>query len=81
MGTSIWDKLILAKYNKIPTEKFGANASNINKMFDGMCVNTIVFTSPIFEAIFVASRNETAVKTPAAEKIYDNVVRSAPNLE
>jgi hypothetical protein len=45
-----------------------------------ICVNTIVFISPILSASFAATRNENAVKTPAMEKIYDRVVNSTPNF-
>src|SRR3972149_11655687 len=40
----------------------------------------MVFISPILSAIFAAKKNETAVSTPATEKIIDSVVRSTPNF-
>src|SRR5579884_486540 len=58
----------------------GANATNISNTLEGICVNTIVLTSPILSAILAATINENAVRAPAIEKIYDRVVRSAPNL-
>jgi len=35
--------------------------------------------SPILSAIFAAAINEKAVRTADAEKMYDNVIKSAPN--
>ena len=35
--------------------------------------------SPILSAIFAAAINEKAVRTPDTEKMYDKVVKSAPN--
>src|ERR1700752_2430495 len=58
----------------------GANATRISKTFEGICVNTIVFTRPILSAIFAAAMYDKAVKIPAAEKRYDKIIRSAPNL-
>ncbi len=54
----------------------GANPTRISNTFDGMCVKTIVFTSPILSAILAAPKNENAVSTPATENMYESVVSS-----
>ncbi len=58
----------------------GASPTKISNTFDGICVKTMVFTSPILSAILVAAKNENAVSTPATENMYDSVVNSIPNL-
>src|SRR6185437_8455809 len=79
VGTSIWDRLILAKNSDTAIDRDGAKASSISRTFDGMCVKTIVFTRPIFDAIFEDAIYEMAVSTPATANMYDNEERSAPN--
>src|SRR6185312_11369845 len=80
VGTSIWDRLILAKNSDTAIDRDGAKVSSISRTFDGMCVKTIVFTRPIFDAIFEDAIYEMAVSTPATANMYDNEERSAPNL-
>src|ERR687886_759915 len=80
VGTSICERAILARYNAIANGSVGANATSISKIFDGMCVNTIVFIKPILSASFAATKKEKAVRTPAMEKICDKVVNSTPNF-
>src|SRR5919109_5362111 len=58
----------------------GAKATRMSNIFEGICVNTIVFTRPILSAIFAAAMKDKAVRIPAAEKIYDKIMRSAPNF-
>ncbi len=58
----------------------GANPTKISNTFDGICVKTMVFTSPILSAILAAAKNENAVSTAPTENMYDSMVNSIPNL-
>ena len=58
----------------------GAKPTKISNTFDGICVKTIVFTSPILSAILAAPKNENAVSTAPTENMYERVANSIPNL-
>ena len=46
----------------------GATAASISAMLDGMCVNTIVLTSPMRRDSQAATGNEKAESTPDQKK-------------
>ena len=46
VGTSICEMLKRASSTAIASGRLGISGTRISRMFDGTCVNTIVFTSP-----------------------------------
>ena len=60
--------------------RFGINGTSINKIFDGMCVKTIVLINPIFVARGTASNAEIPASTFAPKKILPSVPESTPNF-
>lgn len=68
VGTSICDSDWRHSRRMTAEVAAGANGIAARRMFEGMCVNTIVLTNPILRAILAASRNEMAVTIWAAEK-------------
>jgi hypothetical protein len=53
--------------------KFGMSGTNINKIFEGMCVNTIVLIKPILEATHAALRAERPARIFAPKKILPRI--------
>src|SRR5262249_25885298 len=62
VGTSICDSAARMSRNISTTGRLGTNAATIRQRFDGICVNTIVFTRPIRFAIRAATRYENALR-------------------
>src|SRR5262249_52807230 len=62
VGTSICESAARMSRNASTADRFGTKAARIRQILDGMCVNTIVFTSPIHFAIRAATRYENALR-------------------
>jgi hypothetical protein len=48
---------------------FGINGTNIKRIFDGICVKTMVLINPIFDAIRAAVKAEIPARTLAPKKM------------
>jgi hypothetical protein len=57
----------------IANERFGMRGTNINKIFEGMCVNTIVLIRPILEATHAAVRAERPARILAPKKMLPSI--------
>jgi hypothetical protein len=68
VGTSICDRKLRTRKSATTTAKLSTKGIAARHRFAGMCVNTIVFTSPIRSAMRTAMRNETAESTLVAKK-------------
>src|SRR6185503_573506 len=68
-GTSICPSMARTIRSATVSPSVGANAARIRHTLAGMCVNTIVFTSPIREPSQAATGNENAANTPIQKKI------------
>src|SRR5947209_3140622 len=64
VGTSICDSALRMNSSTITGLSAGMNGIRIRQMLDGMCVHTIVATSPKRFAKRTATRYEPAVSTP-----------------
>ena len=62
VGTSICESAARMSRSASTADRFGTKAARIRQILDGMCVNTIVFTSPIRFAIRAATRYENALR-------------------
>src|SRR5215471_15158102 len=69
VGTSICDKAPRMSRRAITQPRFGANGMAMRHRLDGRCVNTMVFTSPIFFAIRTATKYENAENKPVPKKM------------
>ena len=58
----------------------GIKGTRIKNMFDGMCVNTIVFTSPMRADSHAATGKENADSTPVQKKNIPTAASDRPNL-
>src|SRR5690606_23275170 len=68
VGTSICDRAARTSSRPRAIDSVGANAARINATLDGMCVNTIVLTSPMRRESRAATGNENADATPDQKK-------------
>src|SRR6516162_6797860 len=62
VGTSICESAARMSRNASTTGRLGTNAAIIRHRFDGICVNTMVFTRPTRFAIRAATRYENALR-------------------
>src|SRR6266581_1627361 len=69
VGTSIWDNALRARRSAMATPSEGAKGISTSRRLEGKCVNTIVLTRPNRSAMRVATRYESAEKTPVQKKI------------
>src|SRR5439155_10880790 len=69
VGTSIWDNALRARRSAIAKPSDGANGIRISRTLDGKCVKTMVLTRPNRSAMRVATKYESAEKTPVQKKI------------
>src|ERR671923_1245313 len=67
-GTSICDRAARPNRHASASWSDGANAARIRNTLAGMCVKTIVLTSPIRRAIHAATGNENADSSPDQKK-------------
>ena len=75
VGTSICDNKARTSSKHKTQNKFGVNAAIINKMLEGMCVNTMVLSKPIRLATQGAASCEKAVNNPAQKKKWPAEMR------
>src|SRR6187431_2507420 len=64
VGTSICDSALRISSSATTPARLGTNGIATRHRLDGMCVNTIVLTSPKRLAMRTATRYENAVSTP-----------------
>src|SRR5918999_1364086 len=77
-GTSICDSAARANRHASAISSDGATAATIRNTLAGMCVNTIVLTSPIRRAIQAATGNENADSSPDQKKKTPAAVSDRP---
>src|SRR2546428_11130031 len=77
VGTSICEIEMRARYSSTADVAVGISGTSASSTFEGRCVNTIVFNSPIRRAIQLAPNSESAERTLAAKKNGPSC--SAPN--
>src|SRR5918999_2804199 len=68
VGTSICDRAARASKHASAISSVGAAAATMRNTLEGMCVKTIVLTSPMRRAIQAATGNENAASTPDQKK-------------
>ena len=76
VGTSIWEMLNRKSKSPMARGRVGINGTRINRIFDGMCVKTIVLISPILFAMRTASNAEMPARIFAPKKILPSVPAS-----
>ena len=79
VGTSIWDRANRRSRTAIASARVGISGMQINKMFEGRCVNTIVFNSPKRAPTRAAAIEDAAWRSPAAKITADISSGDAPN--
>src|SRR5258708_36827095 len=80
VGTSICDSAARTSSKARATSRLGATAARIRQTLDGICVNTIVFTSPMRRDSQAATGNENAARTPDQKKYTPAAASDKPNL-
>ena len=80
VGTSICDSALRISSSAITIHSEGMKGMRIRQIEDGMCVNTIVLTSPIFAAMRTATRYESAVSIPVQKKMMPVVCSDMPKF-
>jgi hypothetical protein len=78
VGTSIWLRLNRRSRTAIASGRLGMIGTRMRSTFDGRCVNTMVFTSPIRAAIRDADSDDTAASMFAPKKIPPRTAGSTP---
>ena len=78
VGTSIWEMLKRRRSIPIARGKVGINGTRINKMFEGICVKTIVLIKPNRLASRTASNAEIPARMFAPKKILPSTPDSTP---
>ena len=68
VGTSICDKALRTNSSASATGRLGASAARTSQILAGMCVNTIVLSSPMRRATRGAASCEVALSKPAQKK-------------
>ena len=78
VGTSICEMLKRSSRTTIAQGRFGMSGTSMSRMFDGICVNTIVLISPMRAAMRAASNAEIPASRLAPKKMLPNTAGSTP---
>ena len=79
MGTSICDNALRMNSKPSATGKLGASAASTRQTLAGMCVNTIVFSSPMRLATQGAANCDAALSNPDQKKKAPACDNESPN--
>src|SRR5262245_43944119 len=80
VGTSFWLKNARRSQKRTATHAAGANTITTRNRLEGMCVKTIVLSSPMQRARRAATQRDTAVRTFELKKATPSSAGSSPNL-